>query len=362
MCRAFITSINNGRGVSFSLLTSSSHGASLVFFASYSFSKKWGKIQPPQQHKACTDDNSSLETDFYGTSYSSLDDNFPSLDQTVSAGDSNDDDSFATTLLSFATSSVLSHQRKPPIISADDYSNLEIDFYGSHGSLPSIDDNSAAPSRDQTKSAGDSDEEDSFATLSSLAALSTIQLPHQHKASNISNNDKETDFCGRNRGSLRNIDENATSLDQTDSAGDSDDDDSFTTMSFSSGQHHSNVYLEFEEEEDTRTDSSMSSINSDALTQVKELKKKLKVQEYAKVELLQQCLKLHKKASTQPSFAAYLKSLKDDNRMLKDASARMELAFMNEMNDLVKKLATMEMELKCRDGKIAKLERQLNSA
>ena len=106
----------------------------------------------------------------------------------------------------------------------------------------------------------------------------------------------------------------------------------------------------------------MSSINSDALTQVKELKKKLKVQEDAKVELLQQCLKLHKKASTQPSFAAYLKSLKDDNRMLKDASARMELAFMNEMNDLVKKLATMEMELKCRDGKIAKLERQLNSA
>ncbi len=131
-------------------------------------------------------------------------------------------------------------------------------------------------------------------------------------------------------------------------------------MSFSSGQQHSNVYLEFEEEDDT--DISMSSINSDALTQVKELKKKLKVQEDAKVELLQQCLKLHKKASTQPSFAAYLKSLKDDNRMLKDASARMELAFMNEMNDLVKKLATMEMELKCRDGKIAKLERQLNSA
>ena len=130
-------------------------------------------------------------------------------------------------------------------------------------------------------------------------------------------------------------------------------------MSFSSGQH-SNVYLEFEKEDDT--DISMSSINSDALTQVKELKKKLKVQEDTKVELLQQCLKLHKKASTQPSFATYLKSLKDENRMLKEASARMELAFMNEMNELVKKLATMETELKCRDGKIAKLERQLNSA
>jgi len=103
----------------------------------------------------------------------------------------------------------------------------------------------------------------------------------------------------------------------------------------------------------------MSTIDSDALTQIKELKQKLKVQEDAKAELLHQCLKLHKKDH---SFATYLKSLKDENRKLKKASATMELDFMNDMNDLVNKLTAMEIELKHRDHKVAKLERELSSA
>jgi len=131
-------------------------------------------------------------------------------------------------------------------------------------------------------------------------------------------------------------------------------------MSSSIGQH-SNVYLEFEKD-DTSADISMSSVDSDALTQIKELKQKLKVQEDAKAELFHQCLTLHKKSSTHHSFATYLKSLKDENRKLREASARMELDFMNDMNDLVNKLTAMETELERRDDKVAKLEHELSSA
>jgi hypothetical protein len=111
-------------------------------------------------------------------------------------------------------------------------------------------------------------------------------------------------------------------------------------------------------------DLSLSSINTKALLQITELRKKLRIQENTKLELLNQCLRLESRLEKNDCKHAYLKIYRAENNQLREATAKMERDFMNEMNEIVTKMTIMEKEymetLKSRDEKIERLEQELS--
>lgn len=111
-------------------------------------------------------------------------------------------------------------------------------------------------------------------------------------------------------------------------------------------------------------DLSLSSINTKALLQITELRKRLRIQENTKLELLNQCLRLESRLEKNDCKHAYLKIYKAENNRLREATAKMERDFMNDMNEIVTKMTTMETDfrekLKDRDEKIERLEQELH--
>jgi hypothetical protein len=111
-------------------------------------------------------------------------------------------------------------------------------------------------------------------------------------------------------------------------------------------------------------DLSLSSINTKALLQITELRKRLRIQENTKLELLNQCLRLESRLEKNDCKHAYLKIYKAENNRLREASAKMERDFMNDMNEIVTKMTMMEKDfrekLKDRDDKIERLEQELH--
>mmetsp|Transcript_10734 Transcript_10734/g.20065 ORF Transcript_10734/g.20065 Transcript_10734/m.20065 type:complete len:292 (+) Transcript_10734:247-1122(+) len=109
---------------------------------------------------------------------------------------------------------------------------------------------------------------------------------------------------------------------------------------------------------------SLSSINTKALLQITELRKRLRIQENTKLELLNQCLRLESRLEKHDCKHAYLKIYKAENNRLREATAKMERDFMNDMNDIVTKMALMEKDykekLKDRDDYIERLEQELH--
>jgi len=105
---------------------------------------------------------------------------------------------------------------------------------------------------------------------------------------------------------------------------------------------------------DGDSDISMSSVNTEALKQLKDLRTRLRMQEDTKMELLRQ---LQRKISNdgfsiETTSMLYMKAIRKENNKMRDASAKMELEFMNEM-------AAMETSIRKKDQRIAKLEEEL---
>jgi len=109
----------------------------------------------------------------------------------------------------------------------------------------------------------------------------------------------------------------------------------------------------FHDEDD---DLSMSSINTEAMKKIKDLRTKLEIQENTKLELLHQ---LQNKITHDGSMASmetrsmlYMRALKKANNKLREASSKTELEFMNDMDK-------MEMSMRGRDERIAELEEEV---
>jgi hypothetical protein len=115
--------------------------------------------------------------------------------------------------------------------------------------------------------------------------------------------------------------------------------------------------------EDNNDDLSLSSINTKALLQITDLNNKLRVQENTKLELLNQCLNLESRLEKNDCKFALVKFYKAENNKLREESAKMERDFMNDMNDIVTKMADMSAEhedkLQKRDQRIRALEDEL---
>lgn len=101
----------------------------------------------------------------------------------------------------------------------------------------------------------------------------------------------------------------------------------------------------------TNCDSDLSFAGSSR--EIEGLELKLRVQEQIKMKLLAQ---LQKKSS----LASYVGLLKKENKKLKEAKAKMELEFKNDMQRLVSKMIRMSKELDERDEEIEYLQIELN--
>jgi len=103
--------------------------------------------------------------------------------------------------------------------------------------------------------------------------------------------------------------------------------------------------------------STSGSINTKALGQITELTKKLRIQEKTKLELLQLCLKLEERLEKNDCTCkhAFLQMYKEENQsyQLREANAKMERYFMNEMSDMEKDYQDQIERLK-RELKLAK--------
>lgn len=81
------------------------------------------------------------------------------------------------------------------------------------------------------------------------------------------------------------------------------------------------------------------------------------------MELLNQCLHLEGRLEKNDCKHAFLRIYKTENNQLREASAKMERDFMNDMNDIVTKMAEMEEEyqekLRLRDARIKDMEQEL---
>ncbi len=110
-------------------------------------------------------------------------------------------------------------------------------------------------------------------------------------------------------------------------------------------------------------DLSMTSMNTKAIKQIQELRKKLRIQENTKLELLKQCMKLDNKIERDDSKSARVRIYKSENNRLREQSAHMERDFMNEMNKIVAKMAELERgfeeQIRIRDEKVKRLEEDL---
>jgi len=107
-------------------------------------------------------------------------------------------------------------------------------------------------------------------------------------------------------------------------------------------------------------------INTKALNLITELKKRLRIQENTKLELLYQCLLLQKRLMNDVhnvTSPASWKMLKVENRKLREASSQRERDFMNEVNEITNKMDAMDIDynaqLTLRDEKIRLLEDEL---
>lgn len=96
--------------------------------------------------------------------------------------------------------------------------------------------------------------------------------------------------------------------------------------------------------------------------QLEYLRRKLEDSERQKQDLLNQCLKLQRRVSSQTrkdSNPAYLSMLKKDNDKLKAEKSRMENEFANDVKLLLNRMNDMDIQLSKRDEKIADLEYEL---
>lgn len=89
---------------------------------------------------------------------------------------------------------------------------------------------------------------------------------------------------------------------------------------------------------------SLSSINTKGLLQITELNNRLRIQEATKLELLNQCLILEERLEKNDCKHAHLKIYKQENMELRETQAKMERDFMNDMNEIVTRMADMEKE------------------
>jgi hypothetical protein len=107
--------------------------------------------------------------------------------------------------------------------------------------------------------------------------------------------------------------------------------------------------------------SSQSSASVDVLKQITTLQEKLRIQEETKVELLNQCVILQKKAvESEQVPPVYMNMLREENERLKKKIQVIERNFENDMREIVDKMKYMNAELASRDDKIHFLEEELN--
>lgn len=110
-------------------------------------------------------------------------------------------------------------------------------------------------------------------------------------------------------------------------------------------------------------DLSMSSMNTKAMIQITELKRRLRIQENSKLTLLNQCLELESRLEKNDTKNALVKMYKMENNKLRDTTAQMERRFMNDTNDIVRKMAEMEADyekkLDQRDQAVRELNEEL---
>lgn len=110
-------------------------------------------------------------------------------------------------------------------------------------------------------------------------------------------------------------------------------------------------------------DLSMSSINTNALKRIEDLKTKLEIQENTKLELLNQCMRLETELEKVDSNFARARILKVENAGLREQSAQMEKDLLNEITSLMKQVVEKEEEYKTnlmeRDKRIEKLEEDI---
>lgn len=108
---------------------------------------------------------------------------------------------------------------------------------------------------------------------------------------------------------------------------------------------------------------SLSSINTKALNQITDLNNRLRIQENTKLELLNQCLELESRLEKNDCKHAFLKIYKAENNKLREETAKMERDFMNDINNIVMKMAEMTNEydakLQQKDEDIKRLEEEL---
>lgn len=107
--------------------------------------------------------------------------------------------------------------------------------------------------------------------------------------------------------------------------------------------------------------SSQSSASVDVFQQITTLQEKLRIQEETKVELLNQCVILQKKAvESEQVPPVYMNMLREENERLKKKIQLIERNFENDMGEIVDKMKYMNAELASRDDKIHFLEEELN--
>lgn len=110
-------------------------------------------------------------------------------------------------------------------------------------------------------------------------------------------------------------------------------------------------------------DISSSSMNTQTMKRIEDLKKKLEIQENTKLKLLHQCMRLETELEKVDSNYARARILKAENAELREQSAQIEKDFMNEMSAMMKRMQLMEEEyekqLSVRDKKIEKLEEDI---
>ncbi len=116
-------------------------------------------------------------------------------------------------------------------------------------------------------------------------------------------------------------------------------------------------------ESDSSDGISMSSINTIALKRIDDLKKKLRIQENTKLELLNQCMRFETELEKKESNAAKAKILKQENEELREQNTALEKSMMDQINQLMKKMEENERhfkeQLKEKDKKIEQLEEDI---
>ncbi len=116
-----------------------------------------------------------------------------------------------------------------------------------------------------------------------------------------------------------------------------------------------------DDDHDDYSTSESSDTSADVMEKLTMLKERLRVQEITKVELLNRCMLLQKKAvESEANPPAFMNVLIQENKQLKATIQDNEEKFASDLNEIVHKMDRMNSELAMRDDKIAMLEEELN--